>query len=336
MAGGGGTQTTTTDPKLPPELSRLFDTVATQVGGVFDGRQLGDIFGVGPRMVAGPSGLESAAAGNVGAFFQPSASGEAAFDTAAALATPQRHEGIDLSGLGSFRDFAGEATRPSVARETLPGREESALMNIDFANHPALRSAMGAFEKATLPGLASQLGAAGLSRSGAAPAAITSAKAQMAMPIISQLMSGAVTERGQDIGQRGQDIESGITQRGQDIQDIGSKLGLALGARGQDVQALLGKGSQDLTARGQDIQSLATAMGGFQNLAGLDLERLQRGIDTAMGVGGTMRGIEQEGLNAIYDAAIRDSDLLAQIGLAPLGGLTAGIGSQTTTRGGGK
>lgn len=331
---GGGSQTTTTKPRLPKELASLFGTTASEIGGVFDERSMNDVFGVDPRQIAGPSALERGAAENVGAFFKPTASGEAAFDTAAALATPQGHEGVDLSGLGSFKDFAGEASRPSLAREALPGREDSALMNMDFANHPALKSAMKSFEAAALPGLANQLGAAGLSRSGAAGSAIGQAKAGMAMPMIQQLMSGAVTERGQDIGQRGQDIESGIAQRGQDVQDIGSKLNLALGARGQDVNALLGKGAQDLQARGQDIQSMTAAMGGFQGLNDADLRRLQAGMDSAMGIGGTMRGIEQDALNALFDADIRDSDLLAQIGLAPLGGLTAGIGSSTTTSGG--
>jgi hypothetical protein len=331
---GSSGQTTTTKPQLPPELAELFGTTSDQLSGVFDGRSLSDVFGVDPRGIAGPSALESAAAENVGAFFSPTASGSAAFDTAAALSRPQAYEGVDLGGLGSFRDFMGEAGRPSIARETLPGREESALMNIDFANHPALKSAMKSFEAAALPGLANQLGAAGLSRSGAAGSAIGQAKAGMALPMIQQLMSGAVTERGQDIGQRAQDIESGLTQRGQDIQDIGSKLNLALGARGQDVQALLGKGSQDLQGRGQDIQSMLGAMQGFQGLDAADLDRLQAGMQSAMGVGGTMRGIEQDALNALYDAGIRDSDLLAQFGLAPLGGLTAGIGSTTTSSGG--
>jgi hypothetical protein len=331
---GSSGQTTTTDPKLPPELQRLFGTTANQLSGVFGGRNLSDAFGVDPRTIAGPAALETAAAENVGAFFKPTASGEAAFDTARALATPQRFGGVDLSGLGSFRDFSGDTSRPSVGREALPGREGSALMNMDFANHPALKSAMKSFEAAALPGLASQLGAAGLSRSGAAGSAIAGAKAQMALPMIQQLMSGAVQERGQDIGQRGQDIESGITQRGQDIQDIGSRLNLALGARGQDLQGLLGAGGLDLQGRGQDIQSLSTALGGFSGLSSQDLQRLQAGMDASMGIGGTMRGIEQDAYNALHDAGIRDSDLLAQFGLAPLGGLTAGIGSTTTSSGG--
>jgi hypothetical protein len=332
--GGGGSQTTSTRAQLPPELRELFGGTSDRINELFADRSFEDILGVAPRQVAGASGLERAAAENVGAFFDPTASGTAAFDTAAALSRPEAHEGIDLSGLGSFRDFAGEASRPSLAREALPGREESALMNMDFANHPALKSAMKSFEAAALPGLANQLGAAGLSRSGAAGSAIGQAKAQMAMPMIQQLMSGAVTERGQDIGQRQQDIGAGITQRGQDIQDIGSKLNLALGARGQDVQALLGKGAQDLTARGQDISSMVSGMQGMAGLNDADLRRLQAGMDAAMGVGGTMRGIEQDALNALYDADIRDSDLLAQIGLAPIGGLTSAIGSTTTSSGG--
>jgi hypothetical protein len=330
----GGSQETRTKPILPPELAELFGTTASEIGDVFDSRSLSDIFGVDPRTIAGPSSLETGAAENVGAFFSPSASGEAAFDTAAALSRPTAHEGVDLSGLGSYKDFMGAAGGPSVAREALPGQVDSALMNIDFANHPALKSAMKSFEAAALPGLSSALGAQGLSRSGAAQSAIGQAKAGMAMPIIQQLMSGSVAERGQDIGQRGQDIESGITQRGQDISDIGQKLNLALGARGQDLQGLLGAGAQDLTARGQDIGSMSTALQGFMGLDQQDLARLSAGMDAAMGVGGTMRDIEQEAYNALYDADIRDSDLLAQIGLAPLGGLTSGIGEVTTSRGG--
>ena len=332
--GSSGTTTTST-PKLPPELARLFSGTAEQISGVFDDRSLGDAFGVGPRGIAGVNDLQTGAFNNVQKFFDSTAAGEAGFDVASGLADPNAHQGVDISGLGSFKDFAADASTPSLAREGLPGREESALMNMDFANHPALKSAMKSFEAAALPGLASSLGAAGLSRSGAAGSSIASAKAGMALPMIQQLMSGAVTERGQDIGQRQQDISSGITQRGQDIQDVGNKQNLALGARGQDVQALLGKGAQDLDARGQDLQSKIAAMGGFGNMDAADLNRLQAGISNAMSVGGTMRGIEQEGLNATFDSLIRDSDLLAQIGLAPLGGLTAGIGN-TTTSGGGK
>lgn len=336
MAGGGGTTTTST-PQLPPWANDLFGGTAGRINDVFSGgTSLSDALGVAPRGVAGPSGLETAAANNVGALFSPSASGEAAFDTAAALSMPRGYGGTDLSGLGSFKDFAGEASRPSMAREALPDQVDSALMSMDFANHPALKSAMKSFEAAALPGLATQLGAGGLSRSGAATSAIAGAKAQMAMPMIQQLMSGAVTERGQDIGQRGQDIDSGITQRGQDISDIGSKLNLALGARGQDLQGILGAAGHDIAARGQDIDSMSTAMQGFMGLDAADLNRLSTGIGTAMDVGGTFRGIEQEGLNSIYDALIRDSDLLTEIGLAPLGGVTSAIGNRTTTSGGGK
>ena len=321
--GSSGTTTTST-PKLPPELARLFGDTATNISDVFSDRSLSDAFGVGPRGIAGVNDLQTGAFNNVQKFFDSTAAGEAGFDVASNLAGGS---GTDISGLGSFRDFAEGAGDPSLAREALPGREESALMNMDFANHPALKSAMKSFEAAALPGLASSLGAAGLSRSGAAGSSIATAKAGMALPMIQQLMSGAVTERGQDIGQRQQDISSGITQRGQDIQDIAGKQNLALGARGQDVQALLGKG-------GQDLQAKIAAMGGFQGMDAADLNRLQAGISNAMSVGGTMRGIEQEGLNASFDALIRDSDLLAQIGLAPLPGATSAIGNTTSTSGG--
>lgn len=350
--GGGGSQNTTTKPVLPRELRELFGTTADQISGVFEGRDLSDVFGVGPRGVAGANDLQLGAAENVAAFNDPTAAGNAAFDAADKLTNPSAHQGVDISGLGTFQDFSNQADAALPARESFdsvqnPDQVASALNNMDFANHPALQSAMKSFEAAALPGLANQLGAAGLSRSGAAGSAIAGAKAQMAMPIMQQLMSGAVQERGQDIGQRSQDIQSGLTQRqqdissgvgqrGQDIGAIGQKLNAALGARGQDVQALLGQGSQALEARGQDIQSIIGGMGGFQNINQQDLQRLQASIDASMGVGGTLRDIDQEGLNSIYDAATRDSDLLAQIGLAPLGGLTAGVGSTTSSSGGSK
>jgi len=335
--GGGGTQTTTSTPRLPPELARLFGGTANQISDVFSGgTSLGDALGIDPRQIAGPNAMESAAYNQVQNFFNPTASGLAGFDTARALSQPQAHQGVDLSGLGSFQDFAGAANQPSMAREGLPDREASALENMDFANHPALRSAMESFEAAALPGLSNQLGAQGLSRSGAAQSAIGQAKAGMALPMIQQLMSGAVQERGQDIGQRQQDIGSGLTQRGQDIQDIGGKLNLMLGARGQDLQGLLGQGAQNLTARGQDIGSMQSAMQGFMGMDAQDLQRLTAGMNQATGMGGLMRGIDQDRLNALFDADIRDSDLLTQIGLAPLGGVTSAIGNTTSTSGGGK
>jgi len=348
---GGGSQTSTSNPQLPPELRRVFGSTADEVQGVFDNYNLTDAFGIGPRQVAGADPLESAAYDQVGQFFEPTQSAQAAFQGAAALAQPSQYRGVDLSGIGSSADYGvggGSAggpggAMPREAQASNQDRIDSAIENIDFANHPALRSAMATFEQAALPGIANQMGAAGLSRSGAAGSAITQGKAQMAMPIMQQLISSSVQERQQDIGQREQDQQfdlgqrgQDVTQRGQDLNQLLQNAGLGLQARGQDINALLQQGSQGLQARGQDINSLIAGTQSFNQRDAQDLARLQGGMGAAAQMGGLMRGIEQEGLNALYDAAIRDSDLLAQIGLAPLGGLTSQIGTRTTTSGGGK
>ena len=361
---GGGGSTSRTRPELPPELRQLFGGTASRINDVFSDKSLNDAFGVGPRGVAGADPMEVAAYNNVNQFFSPTESGTAAFDTASQLSRPSQYQGVDLSGVGSAADYGvpsfgssfnqapREAPYQQPGREQQPDAVESAINSIDFANHPALKSAMKSFEAATLPGLANQMGAAGLSRSGAAGSAISSAKAQMAVPIMQQLIGSAVTERGQDIGQREQDIQSlltqrgqdiegilggrgqDVTQRGQDMQQILNLSGLGLQARGQDLDALLQQGSQGLQARGQDLQSMVAAMGGFENLNAADLQRLTAGMGAATDMGALMRGIQQEGLNSEYDAAIRDSDLLTSIGLAPLGGITSAIGSTTTSSGG--
>jgi hypothetical protein len=195
-------------------------------------------------------------------------------------------------------------------------REGNPLDTIDFANHPALRSAMKSFEAATMPGIANQMAAQGLGRSGAALSSVAGAKAQMALPVMQQLMGLEMQNKGLDVSQRGQDL-SQLIQQG----------GLGLQARGQDIGSLL-------QARGQDIGAAQAAMGGFAGLGQQDLGRLGSYIGGLESAGAGARGREQEGYNAAYDAAQQDRQAALQALLAPLGGINAAIGTTTTTAGG--
>ena len=207
-------------------------------------------------------------------------------------------------------DFADPSKGPAVAREGNP------LDTIDFANHPALRSAMKSFEAATMPGIANQMAAQGLGRSGAALSSVAGAKAQMALPVMQQLMGLEMQNKGLDVSQRGQDL-SQLIQQG----------GLGLQARGQDIGSIL-------QARGQDIGAAQASMGGFAGLGQQDLGRLGQYIGGLESAGAGARGREQEGYNAAYDAQQQDRQAALQALLAPLGGINAAIGTTTQTSGG--
>jgi hypothetical protein len=262
------------------------------------------------------------------------------------------------SGNFNFSSGPGKADFQALDREVNP------LSNIDFANHPALKSALDAFTKTSLPGIENSMIGAGLGRSGAAGNAIATGKAQMALPVMQQLMNLEMQNKGLDVSQRGQDYQakaaadmaarqaaaSGASlaqqryladqafaaqMRGQDIgmrqQDIG--------LRGQDINALLQQSAQGLQARGQDINAL---MGGAQGLMGAgsaDLARIQQGIAGGMGMGEQFRNIYNQQGEAEFTAGQRPWDRAMQL-LGPILGGAMGAGGQQTnttgTGGGGK
>jgi hypothetical protein len=253
-----------------------------------------------------------------------------------------------------------------------PGdRTESALMNIDFANHPALQSAMRAFESSSQPMIANQMAAAGLSRSGAAGQALTSGRQAMALPVIQNLMGLSVQERGQDIGERAGDIQAGlqgrgqdigmragdinamlagrgqdVSQRGQDIQGALQNLGLGLQARGQDIGALLTGRGQDLGARGQDInallaqgsqglqargQDIGAQQASMQGLLGLSGQELAR-YQAAMGAATGMGGLGRDISQQQADAPYDESQRRANMAMQLLMGPLGGLGQQVGSR----
>lgn len=391
--GGGGTTTTTSQPQIPPELSGAYGAAAGRLEDFLGQLPITDFMEMDPLRVAHMSQSERQAMNQMRQLMrqQPGATGQAA-DIASQLANPSQWQGPQ--GVGSFQlpgmqqyglgGLAGGGTGQTVPREAgitmpgqigreqMPGQIGDVLTSMDFANHPALQSAMETFEATAMPGIANQMGAAGLGRSGAAGEAISKGKAQMALPVMQNLMNLTLQQKGMDIGQRGQDIQGGLTQRGQDIgqragdiqalltgrgqdvtqrgQDIQSMLnqmGLGLqargqdiqgllGGRGQDIQQLLGLGGLDLQARGQDLQSRLGAMSGLTGIGAQDINRIMGAGGALAGLGRDRRAIEDARYGAQYDEAMRQYGL-SRFPYEILGGqLPNMIGTTTTQRGGGK
>lgn len=228
-------------------------------------------------------------------------------------------------------------------------RIDNPLQNIDFANHPALQSALETFATTALPGIENSMIGAGLGRSGAAGNAIATGKANIALPVMQQLISGELQNKGFDVTQRGQDVNQQIAGaqtaagqynanlahqaalRGQDIGLRGQDIGL----RQMDMNALLQQGAQGLQARGQDINALLSGAQGLSSLGGMDLGRIQDAISGSMGIGGEFRGIENQMSEAEFLASQRPGERGMDIFNTLLGGAMGSGGSRTVTTGGG-
>jgi len=225
---------------------------------------------------------------------------------------------------GSLQDYANQFggglagnIPPREGMPDLPGATANPLQTMDFANHPALQSAMEAFKQTTLPTIANAMSASGLGRSGAAGAAISQGQAQMALPVMQQLMDlemqgmgYGVQERGQDIGAMMQGMGLGVEQRGQDINSIQNQLGLGLqargqdlGARGQDIGALLQGRGQDIGAllqgRGQDLEQMLTGRAQDLTGRGQNLDALLQQSQQALGARGQDIGAMQAGMGGM-------------------------------------
>jgi len=260
------------------------------------------------------------------------------------------YAGPGTQQIGSAADYAQQFGQGMMGN--LPGREENPLQTIDFANHPALQSAMEAFKQTTLPTIANAMSAAGLGRSGAAGAAISQGQAQMALPVMQQLMDlemqgmgYGVQQRGQDIGAlenqlglslqgRGQDINALLQGRGQDLGALLEGRGQDLTARGQNLNALLEQSGQGLQARGQNIGAMQAGMEGMTGLSAQDMARYQAAIDNMANLGGTQRSIEDARYGAQYGEQERQYGLARDLLFGPLGQLTQQVGSRTTQSGG--
>jgi len=252
-------------------------------------------------------------------------------------------------GSGSFSYSSGGGG--NVGKEDRIG---DVLSEIDFANHPALASALDTFTKTSLPGIENNMIGAGLGRSGAAGNAIATGRAQMALPVMQQLIQGELTQRGQDVTQRGQDTQANIAaaqaaaqaraqgaslQQQRYMADLAAQQtmrGQDINMRGQDINALLQQGAQGLQARGQDINAL---LGGAQGLMGAgqaDVDFLNNAIGGSMNMGGAFRDMANQQAESEFMAGQRPADRAMDIFSAIGGGAMGSGGTRTTTTGGGK
>jgi len=347
--GGGGTTTSTSRPQIPPELRGAYGAAAGKLEDFLGQLPLTDFLNMDPLKVAGMSGAETTAMQNFRKLMggQPSAT-KAAQKTLNKLRNPaawQAPEGVGSFQLPGMEQYGlgglGQQTpgreapitmpgqvghiqmQDQIGREQMPGQIGDVLTSIDFGEHPALKSAMEAYEKTTLPGVAQSMGAAGLGRSGSAGSAIATGKAQMALPVMQQLMNLTLQQKGMDIGQRGQDIQGGLTQRGQDIGQRAGDIQALLGQRGQDIgqragdiNALLAGRGQDVSQRGQDIQSLLGQMGYGLQARGQDIQGLLGGrgqdIEQLLGLGGLGLQARGQDLNTMLGAASQLTGIGAQ------------------------
>ena len=251
-------------------------------------------------------------------------------------------------GGGSFSYSSGGGG--AVAGEDRVG---DVLSEIDFANHPALKSALDTFAATSLPGIENSMIGAGLGRSGAAANAISTGKAQMALPVMQQLIQGELTQRGQDVTQRGQDVNANIAaaQAAAQARAQGASLeqqrymadlaaqqtlrGQDINLRGQDINALMQQGQQALTARGQDIGAMLGGAEGLSSLGAADLSRIQQGIQGGLGVDEIFRGIANQQGEAEFVAGQRGGDRSMDIFNTILGGAMGSGGTTTSTVGSG-
>ena len=121
-------------------------------------------------------------------------------------------------------------------------------------------------------------------------------------------LQGLLAQRGQDLTQRGQDLQTALGARGQDVQtrgqDIaqrGQDLQTALGARGQDAQYYATTRGQDVAQRGQGITAVTARRGQDVGQRGQDIT--QRGQD-----------VSQRGQDITAQTARRGQDVQRYLG----------------------
>jgi hypothetical protein len=227
---------------------------------------------------------------------------------------------------------------------------------MDFANHPALASALDTFAKTALPGIENSMIGAGLGRSGAAANAISTGKATMALPMITELIRGELQNKALDVQQRGQDYSAqqaaasmnassraaasqrymadlahAQAMRAQDIQLRGQDIGM----NQQQIDALIAEDQMNFGAQQQQQNALLGAAGGLTDVGGAQAAYDQAAIDQAMGVGATERDILNQANEAEFLASQREYERQQAAFDSLMGGAQANVGTTTTTTGGG-
>lgn len=392
MGGGGNKpqrQETTTQQNIPPGLTQAYDAI----GGVAENMAEGLEYLPGlmqddtVQQIAGASDIELAAQEEAMGMLQgegPEAWGQSQ-DLLNQVGGMEQIGAQDYNLEGDIRDIESFNMGEWMSNLSPPGgggggssynysgggggggysQAETIgnpLENMDFANHPALQSALETFATTALPGIENSMIGAGLGRSGAAANAISTGKATMALPMITELIRGELANKGMDVTQRGQDYQAqsaaanaaasarargeGLAaqqyaaelahaqiMRGQDIQLRGQDIGM----NQQQIDAMMAEDQFSLGSQGQFANQLLGAAGGLGELGQAQSDYAQENIEGAMGIGAQMRGITDAQSEADFLAAQRGWERGMQVyeplvsGAHQAGGTT----TETTTTGGG-
>ncbi|MCK5481312.1 MAG: hypothetical protein KAJ06_09200 [Gammaproteobacteria bacterium] len=182
---------------------------------------------------------------------------------------------------GNMPGVFGEATDASRQLADI-GRRKVTGENVQ--SDPAYAAARKAFSSAQMPLIQNAAVQSGLGSSTAMTNALASGQAQYLLPII----QGSLARE-----ERGIDRELGATgQKASNLFGAGSTL---LG----ENRAAVGAGLQ---GAGQEASNLFNAASGQSGLAGQEMQNILSSINAFSGLGDKYRGIEQEKLDAPYDA----------------------------------
>jgi hypothetical protein len=257
---------------------------------------------------------------------------------------PSLPKSFDPSQQYNVADYGGIPTQGDISATQVDPYQEIGhwAEGIDLQNHPALTAAMEAFTASTQPQIANQMENLGLGSSGATGDAMAKARAQIALPVMQQVLGAELQNKGMDIqqrlGARGQDV----TQRGQTLGSMGQMAGIGAQMRGQDISGFLGGRGQDIGAlmqkyqgeigqrgqdlgqmglyRGQDIQQRGQDYGQMLGYRGQDIG--QRGTDISAILGGRgqdLNALLQQGSQALQAQGLAQSGMLG--GMGALAGL---------------
>lgn len=405
MGGGGGTQrqTTTTTPNIAPELSGAYTAAGNLAEDMMGGMDYlpGMLQDTTVQQVAGLTDIERAARQNAREMLngpQPEAWDDAAATLGGATgmfteaANMDQFQAQDYNREGDIRDIESFDMDAWMSRMPRGGggggsfnfssgggggsyeemdRIGNPLETMDFSNHPALASALDTFAKTALPGIENSMIGAGLGRSGAAANAISTGKATMALPLITELIRGELTNKGMDVQQRQQDINAQIAaqnaaasasaqgaslaqqrymadlahaqaMRAQDIQLRGQDIGM----NQQQIDAMIAEDQQNFAAQQQQQNALINAGSGMTgaaagqtNLGQVQTDYAQENVEGAMRIGEQIRGVQNAQNEAEFLASQRPWERGVQVLDPILGGAMGAAGTtanQTTTGGGGK
>lgn len=304
-------------PELPEGLERLLNSTSDRWERYQKKAQeympWRELFGDHTREVLGPSEGE-----------------EWAMDTYAHMGPPAywdmaRKQLQRLGGLlqpGQFMMQESEALKrlPTAGKimsslDYLPQLAAKRVTGETIAEDPAVDAAMKMYESAMMPIVQNQAALAGLGRSTALTNAIASSQAQTLLPEVT---------KAQEREERGIDRQ---------MQAELEKVGGILGMEDLRTKRLMGRLGTLGDVNKQLFDQIATAAGGFQDLGSLMTEFKRGKYKDIFEMAGTLRGVEQEQLDAELNEFLRKAGLWESAMGGPLGILPSSIGSRLQKKG---